>query len=59
MHYFEIDEGGGFIKGQGPGKLTGCEDDFAPLFDLVERFFLLSISDQIVLPASETQSLSY
>ena len=29
----------GFIKGQAPGKLTGCECDFAQLLNISKNFF--------------------
>ena len=31
----------GFIKGRAPGKLTGCEHDFARLLYISKNFFLL------------------
>ena len=31
----------GFIKGRAPGKLTGCEYDFAWLLYISKNFFLL------------------
>ena len=31
----------GFIKGRAPGKLTGCEHDFARLLYISKNFFLI------------------
>ena len=38
---FYVDTCRGFIKGRAPGKLTGCEHDFARLLYSSKNFFLI------------------